>query len=72
MGPKAIVSGEPLAEYLKDALHLYTHGEPIDSLIQYIGLTGLQYAGVCHLYHKPKSLCREDAFDHYTIFRFRF
>lgn len=44
-----MVDGEPLAEYLKDALHLYTHGEPIDSLIQYVGLTGLQYAGVCHL-----------------------
>lgn len=47
MGPKAIVDGEPLAEYMKDALHLYTHGEPVDSLIQYVGLTGLQHAGVC-------------------------
>lgn len=48
LGPKAMVAGEPLAECLKDALHLYTHGEPIDSLVQYIGLTGLQYAGVSH------------------------
>lgn len=47
MGPMAITNGEPLAENFKDVLHLYTHGEPIDSLLQYIGLTGLQHAGVC-------------------------
>lgn len=50
MGPKAIVDGEPLAEYLKDVINLYTYGEQVDSLTQYIGLTGLQYAGVsCQL-----------------------
>ncbi|KAJ6640067.1 Complex I assembly factor ACAD9, mitochondrial [Pseudolycoriella hygida] len=46
MGPKAIVNGEPLAECLKDALHLNTHGESPDSLEQYIGLTGLQHVGL--------------------------
>lgn len=55
MGPKAIVNGEPIAEYLKDALHLYTHGEPVDSLIQYIGLTGLQYSGVRISFNIPLS-----------------
>ncbi|KAG4080220.1 hypothetical protein HA402_008291 [Bradysia odoriphaga] len=46
LGPKLTVDGEPLAELIKDTLHLYTHGEPIDQLVQYIGLTGLQHAGV--------------------------
>lgn len=51
MGPQVTVEGHPLAELLKDALHLYAHGEPIDPLVQYIGLTGLQHCGVCYVEH---------------------
>lgn len=65
MGPKAIVDGEPLAEYVKDALHLYTHGEPVDSLIQYVGLTGLQHAGVCC--HKMQLLFQKNDLKYFSI-----
>ena len=46
MGPKSMIAGEPTETFLKDALQLYTHGEPIDSLSLFVGLAGVQHAGV--------------------------
>lgn len=46
MGPKTLLTGQPTELYLRDALQLYTHGEPIDSLYLVVALSGLQHAGV--------------------------
>lgn len=58
MGAKVTVEGDPLGELLRDAVHLYTYGEPVDQLVQYIGLTGLQHAGVGPL-QQPKIQKRQ-------------
>lgn len=50
MGPKSLIAGQPTELYLKDALQLYTHGEPIDSLFLIVALSGIQHAGVSKHY----------------------
>lgn len=46
MGPKVLISNDPIDVYLRDSLQLYANHETKDSLDLFIGFAGLQHAGV--------------------------
>lgn len=46
LGPSSLHSGEIPEIILRNTAQLYTFGESIDSLYSFIGLSGLQYAGL--------------------------
>ncbi len=46
LGAKALITGEKSEEFLRDATHLATLGENLDAVKLYIGLSGLQHAGI--------------------------
>lgn len=46
LGPKALISGQTTEEFFRDAAHLTTLGETLDAVKLYIGLSGLQHAGL--------------------------
>ena len=45
-GPAALLAGENSEKNLRDVLHLATLGETMDAVKLFIGLTGIQHAGV--------------------------
>lgn len=45
-GPSSLIEGENTEAYFKNSAQLITQGETIDALKLYIGLSGLQHAGV--------------------------
>lgn len=46
MGADVLVSGNNVEKHIRDAIQLHAHGESLDNLRLYIGLAGLQHAGV--------------------------
>lgn len=46
MGSKSLLGGEKTDFFFRIASELFTQGEPIESLRSFIGLSGLQHAGV--------------------------
>lgn len=50
LGPKCLEAGQPSELHLRNAAQLCTQNEPLDSLRIYIGLSGIQYAGVSIIY----------------------
>lgn len=49
MGPRALLAGDTSEAQLRDALQIYTSGESINSLLLFVGLSGMQHAGVSSL-----------------------
>lgn len=45
-GPGSLLAGENSEQNLRDVLHLATLGETMDAAKLFIGLTGIQHAGV--------------------------
>ena len=46
LNAKATKKGHPLEQSIRDAVQLYSQGEPLDAIKLFIGFSGLQWAGV--------------------------